>query len=186
MRRIKHEFPYVAVGLDLSLTGAGVCILPPDWTPGDWNVKTAVFGQSLPKDATEEQQTERLAYVSDAISNFITNEANARSSAHVRCFIEQYAFNMAHASRAHRLGEIGGVVKLTLRDCNYGFNAVTASTARKFLLGKLPRADQKKLTIAALKSAGANFGKEDDRYDAFTLANFGRAELGLPALTLAG
>lgn len=181
-RRIK--VPYI-VGLDLSLTGTGICMLPPVWEPGDWlSVYTKMVGYSLPKDASEIDYTVRLSTIASSVIAAI--QTSIPKGSHIKVFIEQYAYNMAMVSRAHRLGEIGGVVKMQLLTNGYMFESVPATTARKLLLGTVPRKDQKKLTVAALRAAGANLGKEEDRYDAFVIANHGRAVCGLPALTLSG
>jgi len=159
-----------AAGLDLSLTGAAACVLPSDWNC-DWRaVKTMRVGRSLPKDAPQSEALSRLKLIRSEVLDFLT--ANCVDYV----FVEEYAFSRANC--AHSLGEVGGVVKLACAERGWPVQSVTASQARKFLLGSLPKADQKVKTHLALYRAGAPKTLSGDELDALVVASWGLAELG--------
>jgi Holliday junction resolvasome RuvABC endonuclease subunit len=83
--------------------------------------------------------------------------------------VEQYAFSRGE-SRAHALGELGGVVKLALLDAGLEVVPLTASHARS-CLGKFPRAKPKKHVAVLVKSLGCPEQWSDDVIDSFVVAN---------------
>lgn len=85
--------------------------------------------------------------------------------------VEQYAFTSRH-SHAHSLGELGGVVKVLLTArCGIPVEAVPPASARKLILGRLPRKDVKVATAAALTRMGMPGDWTADEADAFVCAN---------------
>lgn len=157
-------------GLDLSLTGAAACVIPADWNC-DWRaVTTTRVGHGLPKDASDADQLGRLVRLRAEVIDFLAKQR----ATHV--FVEQYAFGAK--SRAHALGELGGVVKVECLELGLPVRSVPASEARKLFLGKLPKADQKVKTQLAVYAAGAPKTWGGDCCDAWIVANFGLAELG--------
>lgn len=181
--------PAVAtIGLDISLTSAGIAVIPPRWCPGDWhNVATMAFGRGLPKDASEKERVERCVDIATRLQVFASTVVDlaARNHGAVDIAIEQYAFSRM-LSQAHRLGEVGGLVKVFMMRTfpEASLDAVVASSARKFLFGKLPAKNIKKAVIAGLRSAGCPFTTEDEM-DAFVVANYARSTRGLKAMSLA-
>jgi hypothetical protein len=170
------------LGLDLSLTAAAAVYIPWNWEDEGfaWKyVPTAHAGFSLKQDASEDLKLARLQAICEEILAF------AEKWEITHAFIEQYAFSMMQ-SRAHALGEVGGTVKLDLyRKLGVVTVPVVASSARKLLFGKLPAKDAKKHAQARLKLIYPDHSWSEDEGDAFIVANFGRAEVGLPMLTCA-
>lgn len=168
-------------GLDLSLQGAAAVVVPEDWGI-DWaRCASLRVGHSLPCDASDADQLGRLMRIKLELFQFLaTNGAT-----HV--FVEQYAFSRGK-SRAHALGELGGVVKVDCLEAGMPVRSVTASAARKLILGRLPPTRTKpgepkplgaKLaTHTALARMGAPSGWTGDELDAFAVANWGLADLG--------
>lgn len=170
----------IVMGLDLSLTASAAVVIPHKWKLGDWKrLKTHVVGSNLLQEASQNDKLARL----DLISLELVYFARANKVTHI-C-VEQYAFSQK-LTRAHALGELGGVVKLDLkRELGIVAEPVVASSARKFLCGKLPQKDVKAFVIAQLKMMGANF-KTDDEADAFVVANWCLSETGQVALSVGG
>ncbi len=171
------------MGLDLSLRRSAVCFIPGDWevfVHGEVNwgaLKTMTVGQDLKKDSSPEEKADRLVKIAGSISEWISETSVV--------FVEDYAYGMAGQS-GMMLGELGGAVKYALRyDVKLGVRPVNQSTARKFLLGKLPQKDRAAVVVAQLEEWGCPFATSDEK-DAFTIANYGRTELGMPGLTLGG
>ncbi len=154
------------LGCDLSLSAAGFVAVPPDWS-GDWSrIARHHVGHSLPRDVAEMRRVGRL--------HQITSEAVAFSERHgcrVACF-EHYAFGQQF--ERERLGEIGGAVKLALvsRAGVLDVETVASNTARKLVLGKLPRKDVKAHVREAMLQLGMPHAWTDDEMDALVAANW--------------
>lgn len=190
MKRTTKRQVGTVVGLDLSLRQAAAVVIPPDWDLEWHSLKTLVWGGGLPYTAPESDRLDRLHWMKQQVYGFCVDN-NAR---HV--FVEQYAFSQGQ-SQAHALGELGGVIKLTLHEHLriwgikpareiagegvWTLQTVTASQARKFLLGKVPAKGAKDFTHVRLQAMGAPF-KTQDETDAFVVANWGQSELGRVAL----
>ena len=157
-------------GLDLSLTGAAACVIPSDWGQDFRAVTTMRVGHGLARDASDADQLGRLMRLRAEVVDFLTKQR----ATHV--FVEQYAFGAK--SRAHALGELGGVVKVECLELGLPVRSVSPSEARKFLLGSLPKADQKVKTQLAVYAAGAPKSWSGDEVDAFVVANWGLSEIG--------
>lgn len=159
----------VLLGLDLSATAAGVVTAPLDWD-GQWSrVRSVVIGEKLRRDATDLERVRRTENIATRIVAF------ARSQGATAAYIESYAY--AQAGAAYVLAELGGVVRLELVRAGLAIHTANMSSARKLLLGKVPKSDPKGACFAVLHAAGARFASMDES-DAFVAANFGMAELG--------
>ena len=164
------------VGIDLSLRRSGMVAVPEAWDL-DWTaVRTATAGYPLGRSASTEEHIGRLRTVSGAVVAFV-REHDAKTVA-----LEEYAFAQRGAG-SREIAELGGVVKVALAEAGVEVRIVTASAARKLLLGAVPRAGAKAATFEALRAMGATF-ETDDEADAFALANWLSAELGGVAVTL--
>jgi len=181
MRRCKHA--PVVFGLDLSLTGAAAVMLPADWDLSEYGVRSVLCGYALEKDATPQQRVARICDVTNAVVDFVESYMAPRMT-HV--FVEGYAYS-ARSSSVTQLAELGGAVRYELVR-RLGITAVemTASRARTYLLGQLPRGKgmQKPAVVHALRKCGFEFGSTDE-YDALVVANAGLAEVGGSGLTFA-
>ncbi len=168
----------VIMGLDLSLTSSAAVVIPNDWKGFAFkSLPTVTEGEKLTREATEEQRLERLYNINYAITHFV------RIHCVTHVFVEQYAFRQG-ASQAHAIGELGGLVKSTLYNMRLPIRTVVASQARKFMFGKIPAKDAKMYVQQRLVQMGAIFTTEDEG-DALVVANYGRSELDLPALSMA-
>ena len=181
MRRRLHGKAPTVVGLDLSLTGTAACALPIGWDHDMYRARTMKAGYMLPNDSTPEAYVQRLVSIVDAVVEF----CQRRKAKYV--FVEGYAFS-AMLSRAHSLGELGGVVKKDVYiRLQKVVTPIVVSRARKILLQKLPRADSKKFTIKNVKRLeGPSWGWSEDECDSFVIANAGLMMTGGVAMTFPG
>lgn len=157
------------LGLDLSTRAAAAVAVPQDWD-GRWSrVRSLVVGEPLRRDATDPERARRCESIALPIVAF------ARTHVVTSVWIEGYAFSQATA--AHTLAEVGGVVRLELVRAGFAIRTANMSTARKLLLGKVPRKGAKDAVVATLRAAGATFETADEA-DAYCCANLGLYELG--------
>lgn len=159
----------VLLGLDLSVTAAAAVAVPLNWAGDFRRVSSIVVGERLRRDATDAERARRCETIATRIVGF------ARSAGATHAVIEGYAFSRADA--AHTLGELGGVVRLELVRAGLELRTANVGTARKLLLGKVPRSDAKVAVFAALRAAGATFQTPDEA-DAFAAVNLTLADLG--------
>jgi hypothetical protein len=164
-----------AAGIDLSLTGTGAVLVPGPWDLRWHAVERASFGVSLPRTAALREVTHRLRDVSRDVVRWIVRQG----ATHV--FVEDLPPHAKGFSMVP-LAELRGVFRCELLE-QAGLDAVfvNQSSARKFLLGKLPPKDRKAHVVEALKAAGADF-EDSDQYDAFCSVNLRLGELGVPHL----
>jgi len=156
------------LGLDLSLTASAAVACRTNWD-GDWSrVQSLVIGEPFTKGASQEQGARRTETIAASLVAF------AQSVGATQAWIEGYAYSQAKA--AHSLGELGGVVRLELVRAGIEIHTVTASEARKLLLGHNPRKGAKVAVAEAFRASGARFDTLDE-YDAMCVANFGLAEI---------
>lgn len=158
------------VGLDLSLTASAAVAVPGDWDGRFARVRTEVIGMSLAKSATDAERALRTKVIASRIVAF------CRFVKADSVWIEGYAFGAKNGREA--LGELGGVVRLTLVMAGFDIATVQPTAARKLLLGKLPRSGQKVAVQKALLAAGAPRSWSADEYDAMCVANWGVCETG--------
>lgn len=193
-RRLERAPGPAVVGLDLSLTRPAACRIPGDWEVGDWSrVVVASWEPAVPRGDGidfERARIERLVEIADRVRAFVEMGARSPGDREVvveprvdAVGIESYAYSSSSSS-VTKLAELGGVVRVSLFSYGIVPVPVVAASARKLLLGKLPRADQKAWVQAALKRARAPFWEDDDQADAFCVANWLRAELGGVALVM--
>lgn len=157
------------LGIDLSTKATAAVAVPLDWD-GRWSrVRSMVAGEPLTREATDAERAIRTASIAARVVAF------ARETGAGHAWIESYAFDQRTA--AHTLGELGGVVRLELVRAGVQIHTAQMATARKLLLGKLPRSGVKDAVQATLRAAGAPVWTPDE-CDAFVAANFGLAEMG--------
>jgi|SRR3990172_3057989 len=162
------------MGLDLSLTSTGVCILSPGGDSRGFlgmiapfsRVYSGRFGFGVTRKEDEQTRIERLIYIAKNIVEI------AKSHNVELVGIENYAFSRHGANISS--AELGGVVKSQLlMACKIAPTMVVASAARKDLFGTLKKKDGKvkDQVRAKLKADGYEF-KNDDEMDAFVIALF--------------
>jgi Holliday junction resolvasome RuvABC endonuclease subunit len=168
------------MGMDLSLRRPAAAVIPARWRIGDWgDVSTWVedFDETPKSDA---ERYVRIIRIAGAVRDMALMHRVGRDDV----WVEDYAYSRSSSS-VTKLGELGGVARIELFTHGRTVRAVTASSARKLLLGKVPKKDQKLAVQAALKLGGAPFWEDPDVCDAFAVANWARSEQGLPAVTFA-
>lgn len=157
---------HTALGCDLSLRAAAFVAVPTDWNGDFSRVARHHVGHSLPKDVPEMRRIGRLHQIAAETVAFAERHG-ARSAV-----IEHYAFGAKF--ERERLGEIGGAVKLALV-AQAGIDAVetvASGTARKLLLGKVPKEDPKAHVREFLRAHGMPPVWSDDEMDAFVVLNW--------------
>jgi hypothetical protein len=168
------------LGVDLGTRVTAAVLVPLDWA-GDWTrVQHVTCGEPLGRDATDAQRARRT----EAIARLVVDLAESSRWVRIVAYIESYGYSQRTA--AHTLGELGGVVRLELLRRAVELRTANMGSARKFLLGKVPRKgqDAKEEIRVTLRAAGAPADPFEslDVCDAFTAANWGLAELGAYAL----
>jgi Holliday junction resolvasome RuvABC endonuclease subunit len=164
------------LGLDLSLTRPAGVAIPAGWVLGDWGSLAVTSLETAPCE-TDEDRIKRIILIVGHMRDFALRHRVSD------CFVENYAFN-AHSSSVTKLAELGGAARVEFFLGGWFLHSVPASSARKLLLGKLPRKGAKVAVQQALYRHGATF-RNDDECDAFCVASFGLSEIGLPFLSLA-
>lgn len=180
------------IGLDLSLARPGAVAIPVNWRPGDWKrVKTSFLKTKDPKStADQEGQLRRYKQITDWACSFVSGFLATGCTAQV--FIEDYGFSKNNKGSS-RIMESGGIVRWHLWSIyNLTTRNVTASEARKLLLGFNPQKRQKtdpeaKTVVQdwVFNKAGAPKTWDENEVDAFVVANFGMGEAGGKVLSLA-
>lgn len=168
MTNPSHNYATI-LGLDLSLASTGAVVIPCGWD-GDWKkTHRATFGRELPARATDLAHIQRLEFVADQIVEFA--HANGCSYA----AIESHPWGKSKC--AHSLGALSGVARVALHRAGIEVAVVPISSARKLLLGALPRKSAKIAVHEHLTKLGATMRTMDES-DAFCAANYLSAQLG--------
>lgn len=172
------------MGLDLSARAAAAVSVPSNWT-GSWGSEVSslvVDGGQVPHD-DDMARVLRTIEVAERLVDF------AKQNRVEVAWIEGYAFRQNNS--AHTVAEVGGVVRAELVRAGVEVRTVMMQTARKLLLGKLPRPQKKAkrkrgepkpettkdLVAATLRAAGIEF-RTLDEYDAMAVLNWGMAQRG--------
>ncbi len=166
------------LGLDLSLTSPAAVVVPAGWHLGKWETLAHDHHRPPAPEPGFRGQTIRVRLLVSRLLAF-AEQHRVRQA-----FVEDYAFS-ARSSSVTKLAELGGVARdLFLDVLGLELVPVTASAWRRSLLGQVPRRNQKVEAQAALYRHRFPLGWCGDVADAFGVANHGRAELGLPFVTL--
>ena len=158
-------------GLDPSLTAMAAVAVPLDWG-GQWkHVFCESWGYSLERGASEHERIVRVERLALGVVGWLL--AHGVKSV----FIESYGY--AQADTAHSLGELGGVLRLFLYENGIDVRVANMGSARKLLLGKVPRKgkEAKQAVWNTLYAAGARCFTRLDETDAFVCANYGMSQL---------
>ena len=175
------------IGFDLSLTAPAGVALPLNWRPGDWRaVEYWLDHPKAPKSDDQCGRLERYMYIGDQVRRFIEKVTSPTCRGLRGCYIEQYAFSKNNA-QASKLMELGGHVRVELyRQRGIIAETINTGPARKLLLGKVPKSDQKIAVQRFLFAARAPKAWEENICDAFVVANYGLSECGGVALATGG
>lgn len=150
------------LGLDLSLTSTGYAILHPRGSVTVGRIRSSARGP------------QRLAEIRDAVTHLI------RPLAPDLVAVEGYAFGRPNGMAA--LGELGGVIRLTLHEHGQAYVDVPPAVVKKYATGR-GNASKVEVIIAA-RSRLAYLGTNDDEADALWLAHIAAAHLGHPQVAV--
>jgi hypothetical protein len=168
---------FAVAGLDLSLTGPALCVLPAGWAPGDWRAV-----QHLRVDVPQDLRgVVRVELIVEQLYKTLVERHLVQ-----RVFIEQYAFAFAQNAITNIAELVGAVRYRFWSSAGVAILPLVASSSRKLLFGKQPRMDRKtwkRFIEQQLRVMGAEL-PDDDTRDAFVVANHGRHSLGLPCLSV--
>jgi Holliday junction resolvasome RuvABC endonuclease subunit len=172
------------VGIDLSLRAAAACAIPFPWDHDLEKVRMLRAGYALGMAATAKERIERIAQLAHDISIFCLNVKACRIG------IEDYAFSKSSAHQ-HQTFETGGALKVAVLELlDLEVYPITASTARKTLLGVVPRLGAGKTKPWVVRNVkrlgGPTEGWTDDEADAFVVANRVLADAGGIAMAFDG
>jgi crossover junction endodeoxyribonuclease RuvC len=146
----------VLMGLDLSLTSTGISI--------NGNTQAIV---------SKFKETKRLADIRDRLSLILVE-----SGVH-GVIIEGYAF-AARNSQSHKIGELGGVVRLLLHEMMIPFVDVPPTSRAKFATGRGNAAKTEVISAVSARTGLIWSGKSaDDECDAWLLEEMGLQAIGL-------
>jgi hypothetical protein len=157
---------FAVIGLDLSLNGTGM-----GWTFSDRSdIQTCRIS---PPSLTD--RVGKLIFIREAL---LTRVKLCRSvgAGQIHVFIEGYAYAV-HSSSSHILAELGGVVKVALRDIGNGdasnpsIRTVSPGTLKKWVTGR-GNAKKDEVLLHAYKKYGITFSNSDEA-DAHGLTDMG-------------
>lgn len=152
----------LVIGIDPSATGTGLAALHLDGTLVDTTRLTSSVTGAMRLKKIETDLIDWLGDLPGRPAHFV---------------MEGYAFDAGRAgSQSHKLGEVGGVIKLTLvsiYDHPICFPTLpTTQQVKKFCLGKGTGVSKSEMLKGVYKKWGADL-KTDDEADAYTLARIG-------------
>jgi Holliday junction resolvasome RuvABC endonuclease subunit len=143
------------VGIDMSLTSTGV-----SFEDQQFVIAPSVNG------------VERLKFFADEFTKIFDSLDNAA------VVIEGYSF-ASRNSHAHSLGELGGILKLTLFNAGVPLVIVPPTSRAKFATGKGNASKSEVVSAISAKTGIVWQGKgADDKCDAWVLEEIGRFRLG--------
>jgi hypothetical protein len=178
----------VTVGLDLSLSGLGVCAIPEAWDPAraeDWDRVLLTSFESKPGPVMPARMG-ALAYLVVEWLDELAGEPPRPDEPppnELRVCYEGYPMGQGKTLYAlDKLCELGGVVKdYAYRKLGLELWSAPQMSARKLVCGRCPPRDRKAAAIAAIRSKA--FGRLDDaradECDAVIACNLYRQHLGL-------
>lgn len=155
-----------AIGLDLSLTSTGVAS---DTFNGRW--RPPCMG------------VERLAWYRSELRDFLGALASGLSpNTPLIAAIEGYSY-ASENSHAHSIGEVGGIVRLVLRDYAIPTVTIPPSCLKKYATGRGTADKEAVLSAAVLHTQRSMTNDEADAWwlRAMTLDHYGLPPVAMPA-----
>lgn len=151
------------MGLDLSLTGTGMCILREDGSV----LKVGLYGGKLGRGAPVRDKIERMLDIARSVVSSVSEAKASIPGSEIVAGIEHYAYGRMRGAFAD-LGEINGVVKSQLWMAHsIEPKQVVVSSARKAVFGRgnVPKAD----VLGLLAERGLKFADHNEA-DAYVIA----------------
>lgn len=156
------------LGLDLSCRSTGVART-------DGSTETIAPPEPKGRKRTLGDDLTRLSVIAGRVEQAIDDDVPGL------VVIEDYAPGIRSAA-AHRLAEVGGVVRLSCYRARVPLALVNVMHLKRYATGAT-RADKGEMRLAALKRAGVEF-PNDDECDAWWLRAMGLDHLGAPIVDL--
>lgn len=144
------------LGLDLSLTHTGWCLLADD---GDYSA-----GSIVPKNLSG---MDRIEFIIAGLEDLLSGAWNV-----TRINIEGYSFG-SRGSAVFSVAELGGIVRWHLHTHGYTYSDVAPSALKKAATGK-GNADKGAMLAAAIRKHGYE-GSDHNEADAIHLAHYEEA-----------
>lgn len=144
------------LGIDQSLRSTGVAVVSA-------GKESLLLGTVAPKKLTG---APRLAYIRDGIQDAIRSNPGIKYAA-----LEGYSIDSVN--RPFDLGEVGGLVRLSLHDAGIPFIVVSPKQLKQFVTGT-GNAKKEDMRLAVLQKWHQDID-QDDACDAFGLAHVARA-----------
>ena len=142
------------IGLDLSLTSSGVCIIDESYN--------VIYSARIK--TSKKRGMERLEYILEKVKESIKNiDAIA---------IENYSFGVRNSSSLTGLGELGGVIKLMLYKKGKDYVLASPGQVKKYATGK-GNAKKSLMLMKVFKKYHEEFTNSDE-CDAYVLARIAR------------
>jgi Holliday junction resolvasome RuvABC endonuclease subunit len=158
------------LGLDLSLTSTGWCVLKDGKIEKTGTIKTKSKGMK------------RLQYIKNEINSIrhrkkeVQNEDMVEASRNQINLIAIEGYSMgSQKGQVFSIGELGGIIKYFMWISDIEIIIVPPQTLKKFVAGK-GGFKKNMMMMKAFKKYGIDF-KNDDECDAFCLAKMGQAYL---------
>lgn len=167
---------HTLLGLDLSVRAAAAVSVPLDFDGDFARVHSMVVGAALKRSATDAERVARAESIARSIVAFALRQGATEA------WFESPAYS--RNTSMHTLGALYGVVALELVRAGVSIHTAPMASARKLLLGKVPRKDVKVAVYQALRAAGARFETMDES-DAYCAANWACSERGGYTLAMA-
>lgn len=155
------------IGLDLGLTGTGLCVM---WSDDrTHHLMQTLVSPKFPGCSDDSiRHAARLWSFRDQIHRYIKSENP------VLAVLEDYAFNQW--TSAYSIGELGGVVRVLLYEYNLPVLKVATTVLKKFVVGK-GVAPKEVVMMHVLKKFQVT-PADQHQADAYSLARIGYALLG--------
>ncbi len=167
----------VVLGLDLSLASAGIACLPLDWDCALARVNVA----TIPHKHAPHNDTERAERLTTVARGVIARAQVLAAGRGIEAWgIESLPTHQAHALVP--LAELHGTVRYLLHEQGQLVVTVPQASARKLLMGHLPRKDQKEIVRQTVTGLVGCAGWGPDEVDAFVVANWLASEQGAVCL----
>jgi crossover junction endodeoxyribonuclease RuvC len=155
------------LGLDPSLTSTGICLIDDSGPTRNYRLETVRTGDL--------RGPGRLLTIRRALEEFLVERP-------ILVAVESYAFNAA--GRVFQLGELGGVLRVSIYEAGVPFVEVAPVQLKKYATGR-PGAEKSDVMAAAAVLLGEPVD-DDNQSDALFLAHIaGSLSSAAPALTRA-
>jgi crossover junction endodeoxyribonuclease RuvC len=117
----------------------------------------------------------RLTWLRDQVKALLDEMRSYKDPDGIKVFLEGYSFG-SKGQGLYNIAEWGGVLRLLLWEQGIPYTIVPPASLKKFVTDA-GNADKLKVALAIQRIYGMEFNS-DDEFDAYGLAQFGRAYLG--------